>query len=126
MMHVVYDSSSSNKSCLHNKKILNVFFQSLPTSHIQSLYNCEASSLPFSKAPQSRMNRTAKTYIQSYRSEQKWQALFLSRLFIIHASKSTSIRHNEEHDTLFPLHQALKLHGEGRRKEENNNANGFV
>ena len=40
-----------------------------------------------------------------------------------HASKSTNIRHNEGHKT--PLHQALKLHGEGKRKEVINNANAF-
>ena len=42
-----------------------------------------------------------------------------------HASKSTNIRHNKEHETPFPLYQALKLHGEGKRKRDINNANAF-
>ena len=41
-----------------------------------------------------------------------------------HATKSSNIRHNKEHETPFPFNQGHKLHGEGRRKKINN-ANAF-
>jgi hypothetical protein len=42
-----------------------------------------------------------------------------------HATKSSNIRHNKEHETPFPLYQGLKMHGEGRQKKAINNSNAF-
>ena len=42
-----------------------------------------------------------------------------------HIRKPSSIRHNKEHETPFPLYQGLKLHGDGRQKTQINSANAF-
>ena len=42
-----------------------------------------------------------------------------------YTKKSNSIRHNLDHETPFPLYMGLKLHGDGRQKQQINNANAF-
>ena len=42
-----------------------------------------------------------------------------------HTTKSVNIRHNKDRETRFPLYMGLKLHGDGRQKQQINNANAF-
>jgi len=41
------------------------------------------------------------------------------------ATKSVNIRHNKDRETAFPLYMGLKLHADGRQKQQINSANAF-